>query len=307
VSETLSRRLAELEGAESALVLASGMAAIACTLLALLRPGDHLLASAWLRPASRRFFERELPALGVDVTFVDPRETRGWRKNVARNTRALFLESPVTANARVVDLKPPRMLAQELGIALIVDATAATPVNFTPLRHGADVVVHDARYVLDAHGAHAGVVCGTEGVVDEVREKMRVWGSMPHPAALVQLEQALSTLELRVQRQNANALALAQWAASSPVVRDVHYPGLPEHADHALAAEVQTGFGGIVVLRLADDAAAERAHRRFAAAAGENELTATVMTAGESPSTVRVDVGLEQADAIIAAVALALE
>ncbi|WP_396202287.1 aminotransferase class I/II-fold pyridoxal phosphate-dependent enzyme, partial [Gemmatimonas sp.] len=131
------RQLAQLERTESAIVLASGMAAVACTMVSLLRPGDHLLACRWLRPETHRFFSHELPALGVSVSFVDPTETRGWRRSLTRTTRVVYLESPVDPTGRLVDMRPVRTLAQELGIALVVDATLASPINFRPVEHGA--------------------------------------------------------------------------------------------------------------------------------------------------------------------------
>jgi cystathionine beta-lyase/cystathionine gamma-synthase len=299
VPETLSRRLAALEGAESALVLASGMAATACTMLALLRSGDHLLASSWLRPETRRFCEQALPALGVLVTFVDPLEARAWRRALTKTTRVLFVESPVLASTRLVDLRAPRMLAQELGLALIVDATAASPVNFTPIAHGADVVVHDARVLLTGDdAADVGVACGTESLIDEVRAQMLLWGHVPHPAALTSLAHGVGTLDVRIRRQNANAQAIAEWATNSPAVTAVHWPGFASHPDHALATELLHGFGTTVVLTLAD---ADLARRACGAPDGPGDgALATHVVPGASPTQVRVMAGVESADAALA-------
>jgi cystathionine beta-lyase/cystathionine gamma-synthase len=299
VPETLSRRLAALEGAESALVLASGTAATACTMLALLRSGDHLVASTWLRPETRRFCEQALPALGVQVTFVDPLEGRAWRRGLTKTTRVLFVETPVLASTRLVDLRAPRMLAQELGLALIVDATAATPINCTPIALGADVVIHDARPLLAGDDrADLGVACGTESVIDEVRTQMQLWGAVPHPAAVATLAQGVSTLDVRIRRQNANAQAVAEWAAHSSAVTAVHWPGLASHPDHALASEQLHGFGTTVVLTLAD---ADLARRAIGAPDTEGDgALATHIVAGETPTQVRVMAGVESADAALA-------
>jgi len=306
----LHRRLADLEGAESALVLASGRAAVACTALALLRRGDHLLASQWLRPETRQFFEQELPALGVVVSYVDPRETRGWRRGLKRTTRALYMESPVLESGRLLDLRPPRALTKELGLALIVDATAASPVNFTPITHGADIVLHDATVFLDGHGeGDAGVVAGTEGLVEEVRLKMACWGALPHPLARVQLENGLATLDVRVQRQNGNALELAQWAEQQAAVVAVLYAGLPSHPDHASFGEWFKGAGATVHLQL--DAqynaplTAARAMAQLAEAPGARNALTSVSVSAES-GWLRLHVGLEQIDTIIAALQRAL-
>lgn len=253
----LQRRLAMLEGSEAALVLASGMAATTCTMLALLRSGDHVVASSWLYGGTRVFLERELPQFGVTTTFVDPTETRGWRRVVQRNTRLLFLESPVNPNTRVVDIRPARGIAEEMGMALVIDSTFASPINFRPLEHGADVVIHSAtKYLNGHHDVLAGVVCGSESVIEEVRAKMAVWGQGPDPFAVWLLERGLKTLDVRVQRQNANAMRIAQWAEGHPSISAVHYPGLASHPDYEIARTQLDGFGGMLAIELAGGEAA---------------------------------------------------
>ena len=255
----LQRRLAMLEGSEAALVLASGMGATACTMMALLRPGDHLLASSWLYGGSRQLFQQELGAQGIEVTFVDPTETRGWRRSIRHNTRVLFLESPVNPTTRVLDLRPVSMLARELGLALVVDSTFASPINFRAIEYGADVVIHSAtKYLNGHHDVLAGVVCGSASLVEEVRRKMIVWGQAADPFALWLLERGLKTLDVRVRRQNESAMTVARWASTHPAFSRVHYPGLESHADHAIAAETLDGFGGMLAVELAKGAEATK-------------------------------------------------
>lgn len=313
------RQLAQLDRTESALVLASGMAAVACTMVSLLRPGDHLLASRWLRPETRRFFEHELPALGVQVSFVDPTETRGWRRALTRTTRLVYLESPVDSTTRVVDMRPVRTLAQELGIALVVDATLASPINFRPVEYGADVVLHSASAFLDGHrDGVAGVVCGSDSVVDEVRAKMRAWGAEPHPAAVQQLARGLKTLSVRVAKQNATAVAIAQWAASlattNSAVSAVLYPGLATHPDHAVATECFSGYGNVIAIKMRDgDAAVAELLGRLqhfqsrdterAARLGGVESVASALPEG----SVRLNIGLDDASTLIGDLTQALE
>ncbi len=307
--ELLHRRLADLEGAESALVLASGRAAVACTALALLRPGDHLLACSWLRTDTRRFFEQELPALGVQVSYVDPRETRSWRRGLTRTTRVLYVESPVLESGRLVDLKAPRTLAQELGLALIVDASAASPVHFTPIAHGADIVLHDASIFLDGQpDGNTGVVAGTDGLVEEVRLKMEMWGGVPHALACAQLERSLATLQVRVERQTATAGQLARWAQQHPAVLDVSYAGLPSHPDHAVLDDYMTGAGAMLQLQLSGapdmEHVAAIASSQLAADARMGSMI-TQVTPGAMPGWVRIHVGLEPLEAITAALSAA--
>ncbi len=255
--EQLQRRLAELEGAEAALVLSSGMGATACGLLALLRPGDHLVASAWIYGGTHRLLTQEFDAMGIAVTLVKPDEARAWRKAVRKKTRAIFVETPVNPTVRVLDLSPVSYLAKEHGLALVVDSTFASPVNFRPLEHGADVVIHSAtKYLNGHHDVLAGAVMGTAPFIEEVRQKMIVWGQAPDPFACWLLERGLKTLDVRVHRQNDNAMRIATWLDDHPKVRRVHYPGLPSHPEHALARAVLDGFGGMLAVELAGGGAA---------------------------------------------------
>lgn len=251
-AQVVQRRLALLEGAEASLVLSSGMGATACTMRALLRPGDHLLTSSWIYGGTRKLFDDELPAMGVTVTAVDPTESRAWRRAITAETRVIFVESPVNPTTRVLDLRPLRMLAQETGIALVVDSTLASPINFRALEFGADVVIQSAtKYLNGHHDILSGVVSGTESVIEEVRQKMMVWGQAPDPFALWLLERGLKTLDVRVERQNRNAMHVAQWAETHAAIARVHYPGLASHPDHALATETLDGFGGMLAIELA--------------------------------------------------------
>jgi cystathionine beta-lyase/cystathionine gamma-synthase len=264
-AEHVQRRLASLEGAEASLVLGSGMGALACGMLALLRPGDHLLASEWIYGGARRLFSEEFPLLGISVTLVNPTGSREWRRHMRRETRALFLESPSNPACRVIDLAPLRRLAGGEGVALVVDSTFASPVNFRPLEHGADVVIHSATKYLNGHNdVLGGVVLGTAPYVEEVRQKMMVWGQAPDPFACWLLERGLKTLDVRVQRQNENALAVATWLSEQPAIAKVHYAGLPGSPDHEVAKAQMSGVGGMLAFELAGGGqASERLLKRL--------------------------------------------
>ena len=251
-AELVQRRLASLEGAEAALVLASGMGATACALLALLRPGDHLLASNWIYGGTHKLLCQEFTALGIHVTLVDPLETRAWRRRLRKETRAIFVETPVNPTCRVLDLRPISYLTKEIGLALVVDSTFASPVNFRPLEHGADVVIHSTtKYLNGHHDVLGGAVMGTASYVEEVRQKMLVWGQAPDPFACWLLERGLKTLDVRVKRQNENALRLARWASERKEFRKVLHPGLESHPDHEIAKATLDGFGGMMAVELA--------------------------------------------------------
>jgi len=261
-ADRVQKRIAALEGAEDALVLSSGMGATACGLLALLRPGDHLLASQYIYGGTHRLLTEEFTQMGIDVTLVEPFEPRAWRRRLRKETRAIFIESPVNPTCRVLDMRGVSLLTKELGIALVVDSTFASPVNFRPLEHGADVVIHSATKFLNGHhDVLGGVVCGTAPYIDEVRQKEIVWGQTPDPFACWLLERGIKTLDVRVRRQNETAAELAAWLEGRKEVRRCHYPGLASHPDHAVAVDQLDGFGGMIAFELAGGA---RAADRFA-------------------------------------------
>jgi len=259
-AQVVQERMAALEGAESAVLLSSGMGALACALIALLRPGDHLISSSTVYGGVTQLLAKEFDSLGIDVTFIDPFEARVWRKRLRKTTRAIFIETPVNPTCRVLDLRPVVHLTKELGIALVVDSTFASPINFRPIDHGADVVVHSAtKYLNGHHDVLGGVVCGTASYVEEVRQKMMLWGQAPDPFAAWLLERGLKTLDVRIARHNENAMAVAKWCAGQDGIKRVLYPGLPGHPDHAIASSQMSGFGGMMAIELAGGgAAAER-------------------------------------------------
>ena len=255
----IAQRLALLEGAEAALFVGSGMGAIALAHLAVLRPGDHLLSSGWIYGGVHRLFTQEFGRLGIEVSFVSPIESRDWKRALRKTTRAIFVETPTNPLLRVVDLEPLAMLCQTEGLALIVDSTFATPINFRPLEHGADVVIHSATKYLNGHtDVIAGAVAGAESLVEEVRRLMQVWGQALDPMAAWLIERGMKTLAVRVERQNATGATVAEWCSRQPAFTAVHYPGLPSHPDHATAGRLLRGCGGMVGVELKDGAAAER-------------------------------------------------
>ncbi len=253
----VAEKMAALEGMPASLVLGSGMAATAMTLLALLRNGDHVVASRFLYGATRRFLVEELPRRGGQATLVNPEGGREWRQAVTDRTRVLFLELPTNPTLRIFDPQPLAKLAKEEGISLVVDATFASPVNLRPAELGADVVIHSATKYLGGHSdLIAGVVSGSRDLVEEVREMLRLYGPALDPHAAWLLERGMRTLDVRMERHNRNAQALAEWFQEQPEVAEVVYPGLESHPDHALARRILSGFGGMLGIRLGGGGAA---------------------------------------------------
>jgi cystathionine beta-lyase/cystathionine gamma-synthase len=248
---SLAEKYALLEGSERAAFVASGMGATALAHMAVLRPGDHLLSSSWIYGGTRRLFDDEFSRLGIEVTYVNPDQPRLWRKSVRKSTRAIFVETPTNPTMRVIDLTPVAQIARDGGLALLVDGTFASPINFRPLEHGADIAITSATKYLNGHSdVIAGAVAGTTAIIEEVTRLMQLWGQALDPHAAWLVERGMRTLDVRMERHNINGMAVARWASTRDHVTKVHYPGLPAHPDHAFAASVLSGFGGMVGLEI---------------------------------------------------------
>jgi len=324
----IAKKYALLEGAEDAIFLASGMGATALAHLAVLRPGDHLVSSSWIYGGTQHLFDEELGRLGIDITYVRPDQPRLWRRSVRKATRAIFVETPTNPLMRVIDMTPVAHVAREFGLALLVDATFASPINFRPLEHGADIAITSATKYLNGHSdVIAGVVAGSTSFVEEVNRLMRLWGQAIDPHAAWLVDRGMRTLALRMARHNANGMAVASWAESHPAVARVHYPGLPSHPDHAHAKAALDGFGGMVGLELTGGPkAAERVLKRLKlvthapSLAGVETLVSEPRytshkgispedraTLGIPDGFLRLSCGLEEAEDIIADLQQAME
>lgn len=259
--EALAEKLARLEEAEAALPMASGMAAIATSLLSVLSAGDHLVAARELYGGTLRLLREELPRLGIEVTFVPSSDPDAFAVALRPNTRAAYVESVTNPLVEVTDIPLVRraLSAAGAGVPLLVDATFATPVNQQPLTLGADLVIHSATKYLAGHSdLIAGVVAGSARRIDAVRGRMTLYGGALDPHACFLLDRGLKTLEVRVLRQNANAQAVAEWLSGHPAVERVHYPGLGDGPGRVRAGELLRGFGGVLsFLPRTDPAGAE--------------------------------------------------
>jgi cystathionine beta-lyase/cystathionine gamma-synthase len=248
---TIARKYAMLEGADEALFLSSGMGATALAHLAVLRPGDHLVSSAWIYGGTRRLFDEEFGRFGIEVSYANPDQPRQWRKAVKKSTRAIFVETPTNPLVRVLDVTPLAQIAREYGLALLVDATFASPINFRPIEHGADVVISSATKYLNGHtDVIAGAVAGTASVIEEVTRLMRLWGQSLDPHSAWLIDRGLRTLDVRMERHSKNGMAVAKWAEGHPSIVKVSYPGLKSHPDHALAEKLLDNYGGMMGLEI---------------------------------------------------------
>jgi len=258
--EVINRKLAALEGGESALVFGSGMAAISTLLLSRLGPGDHAVFQKDLYGGTHHFITSELARLGVGISWAA--DVDELASAVRPDTKLLYVESPSNPLLRCLDLEAVAAIGR--GRLTVIDNTFATPINQNPLALGMDVVVHSATKYLNGHSdLNAGVVVSTEAVIQRLRRSAVSFGGMLDSHACHQLERGMKTLALRMERHNCNGMALAEFLAAHPAVSRVHYPGLPSHRDHAVAARQMRGFGGMLSFELRDPSAVEDLLKRF--------------------------------------------
>jgi len=323
----LEGALAAVEGAEAALALSSGMAAVTTAVASLVSTGDEVLGSASLYGGTVRLLTELLPRFGVAARLVPVPDLVQIGRVAGERSRLLIVESPTNPTLEVVDLAAVCAEAHARGLVVIVDNTFATPLLQRPLTLGADIVVHSLTKALAGHSdLIGGALVGPRARVDLARATMKVLGGCLDPHAAFLVLRGMKTLHLRVLRQCENALLLARRLEGHPAVRRVLYPGLPSHPGHDVARRQMSAFGGVVTLVLAGGLpAAERFYDRlrlFARAAslgGVQSLASLpvhtshyglpedkLREAGIDPGMVRLSLGVEDADDLIADVEGAL-
>jgi len=249
---TFEERLALLEGGEKCVATASGMAAILSTCMALLKSGDHIVASRNIFGPTVLLFNNYLGRFGVETTYVSLTDYAAWEGAIKPNTKLLFLETPSNPLTEIADIARLAKLAQARGCLLVVDNCFCTPALLRPLALGADIVIHSATKYLDGQGRCIGgaVVGNAELVGKEVYGFLRTAGPTLSPFNAWVFLKGLETLSLRMKAHSASAQLLAEWLEKQPSVQRVYYPGLASHPQHALAKKQQTGFGGVVSFEL---------------------------------------------------------
>ena len=248
---SFEQRIAALEGGESAVGTASGMAAILSTCMALLKRGDHVVCSRDVFGTTVNLFSRYMEKFGVEVSFVPLLQLDAWRDALRANTAMLFVETPSNPLCEVADLAALSALARDNGALLVVDNCFCTPALQTPLALGADIVVHSATKYLDGQGrCVGGAVVGSAALMEEVMTFLRTCGpTMSAFNAWVFLK-GLETLRLRMEAHSRSALELATWLQQQPAVEQVFYAGLPDHPGHELACRQQRAFGGVLSFKV---------------------------------------------------------
>jgi cystathionine beta-lyase/cystathionine gamma-synthase len=247
----LHAKIAALEHAEAALVSSSGMSAITTTLLAMLSPGDHLLAQSCLYGGTYDFVRQEFTRLGIAYDFIDADRSASWNELLRPNTRAIYVEAMTNPLLEVADLEGVVAFARAKGLISIIDNTFATPVNYLPIAAGFDLVLHSATKYLNGHSdIVAGAVAGSAAHIERIRQHANHLGGSLDPHAAFLLKRGLKTLALRVRYQNDSTLQIARFLAKHPQVARVNYAGLASHPRHERARRLFAGFGGVLSFEL---------------------------------------------------------
>lgn len=244
----VERRLAVLDNGEDAVLYASGMSAMTSLLLTVLPTGAHIVMTNDCYRRTRQFCQTWLKRLGIETSVVPAGDFDAMEAAIIpKKTRFIISESPTNPYLRVADLERLAELSRTYRVRTVIDSTFATPINQRPLEWGIDFVVHSGTKYLSGHNdLLAGVVVGDEARIKALRDARGVLGGVVDPQNAFLLERGIKTLGMRVQHQNATALAVAEFLETHPKIERVWYPGLPSHPDHDTARAQMSGFGGVV-------------------------------------------------------------
>jgi cystathionine beta-lyase/cystathionine gamma-synthase len=313
--------IAELEGADAARLFASGMGAITTAVMALAKGGDHIIAQRDIYGGATKFLAEWLPRMGVETSFVDSTDYDQYARAIRPNTRLLYLESPTNPTLKVIDLHKAVRVARQHNLITMIDSTFATPINQRPIEFGIDLVLHSGTKYFGGHSdLICGAVAGRRDLMQTIHETRTVLGVNMDPHAAWLLLRGIKTLAVRVQRQNENALRIAEFLAQHSKVRKVHYPFLEGHPQRALAIEQMRGGGGMMSFEL--DGSGQDARRfveslrlcTLAVSLGGVDSLVTIprysshamiseeqrQKMGVSDSLIRLSVGIENVDDLIA-------
>jgi cystathionine gamma-synthase len=321
-------KLAALEGAEDCLLFASGMAAMTTALFAILSRGTHVVVTDDSYRRTRQFLNQTLHRFGIEISTVPAGDYDALEDAIRPTTRALVSESPTNPYNRIMDLARFAEIGRRHRVKTVIDGTFATPYNQRPLEFGIDIVMHSATKFLGGHNdLLAGAVLGSRELVDGIRSLQAISGAVVDPFAAYLLVRGLKTFALRMERQNANAQAVAEFLAGHARVEAVHYAGLPSHPQHEIAKKQMRGYGGVVSFEVRGDLAAAsrvvdacRIPYIASSLGGVESLieqpaimsfyeltTEERLAIGIKDSLIRYSVGIEDADDLIADLAQALD
>jgi cystathionine beta-lyase/cystathionine gamma-synthase len=316
----VEKRLALIENADDSILFSSGMAAITTTILSHVQSGDEIISLSSIYGVTYRFFRDYLPKFGVKVKFFQIEKVDEIEKLISPKTKLIYFETPVNPTTRIVDIEKIVKFAKREDLTTIIDNTFATPINQNPIDFGVDIVIHSATKYLSGHSdLILGCVMSSRERIERIRKFKNVFGGNPDPHQAFLLGRSLKTLELRVKRQNENALKLAEFLSSHRKIRKVLYPGLKNHPEHELAKKQMRGFGGMLSFEIDGDLGRTKkfcdslkvALNATSLGSVETLVSIPVLTshvgmkkdelerAGISESMVRVSVGIENIEDIV--------
>ncbi len=323
------QKVRQLENAEAVTSAATGMGIISSTLFALLAPKQRVVSVKDTYGGTNVLFTEFLPKFNIDVVLCETTDHDQIEAQVANGCDLLYLESPTNPTTKVVDIARLAAAGKKAGATVVVDNTFATPINQHPLSLGADLVLHSATKFLGGHAdALGGVICGDKDLIHSIYHYREINGATLDPMAAYLLLRGMKTLDLRIQRQNSNALNVARFLEQHPAIEQVFYPGLESHSGHAIAKQQMEGFGGMLSFMLKEnhfDAVRRFVPRLHFAHAAANlgavettigppattshvECTAEERAAmGIPESLIRYSAGIESADDLLADLQQALE
>lgn len=317
----VQEKLAALEGAESAIVFSSGMAAITSTVMALVDRGAHVVASADVYGGTWNLFNQEIPTFGMSATMVDSQDFTAIEAAIRPETQLMYFEAISNPLLKIIDIPRLAEIARRHGLRLVIDATFAPPVAMRALEHGADVVVHSASKYLNGHSdLIAGVAAGPRKLIDMIWPRLLNYGGSLDPHACFLLERGLKTLAIRMRAHEESAHALARWLEGHPKVRRVHYPLLDSHPDREVARRLlKNGMGNVTFFVEGGDQAALalvnalRIPKQATSLGGVESLVSLPFNTSQAsyttrqradigihPGCVRLSVGIEDAADLIA-------
>lgn len=293
--KVLEEKVRVLERAQAAASFASGMAAISNTIFALVKQGERIVTVKDTYGGTNQLFREFLPRIGVNVCLCETVDSDQIEQEARNGCRMLYLETPTNPTLKVVDIQRAARTAHAAGAIVVADNTFATPINQRPLQLGADLVIHSASKFLGGHAdALGGLVCGSAELVHQIYHFREITGAALDPFAAYLLLRGMKTLELRVERQNCNAMAVALFLEHQPAIERVFYPGLASHPQHEIAKQQMSGFGGVLSFSLRGGFAAVKGFLpRLRLAHRAANLGSVETVAGPPATTSHVEVSAE--------------
>jgi len=246
--------IADMEGYDNGIGFGSGMAAITTSILSFIDSNSRVVAMRETYGGTHAFINKILPSLGIETISLGCDEISRFHEEIRKGVTVLYLETPTNPLLRVIDVKPMAEAAHSMGGIVILDSTFASPINQRPIELGVDVAIHSAtKYLGGHHDITAGFACCNKKHFGAIWEYRKIMGGILDPMTAFLAARGMKTLDLRVKRQNENAMKVAQFLAKHEKVSMVHYPGLPSHPDHEIAKKQMKGFGGMISFELKSD------------------------------------------------------